>query len=129
MNRLHYFFVAALIVASILFLATLQHHHTKNTRDLTYAKVVSSITDAVLSDLPMQSSKTPQLVPDRGAITERRAIIISIAFSIFLCLLVIILAYSERVKRNKKDFQLQLIAASVILGIAFPALAIRFGIL
>lgn len=128
MKRLHYICVTALIIASLLFLATLQHHHTQSHQDLTFAKVVSTITDAAVPGQRTISSSNPKFVPDSGAITEERAIIISVLFSIFLCIGVIFFVFWERRISNKSDFQLQLIAAAIILGTAFLALAFRFGI-
>ena len=128
MKRLHYFCVTLLIGASLLLLATLQHHNSLTNSDLSFAKVVSTITDAALPDPQKTFSENARLVPDKGAITESRAIMLSVLFCIFLCVLVVFLSYRERRVKQKRDFQVQLIAASIILSFAFIALSFRFGI-
>ena len=113
MTRLHYWCVAILI----LFLATHQHQLKQKANDLIFATTVASITSSVLPDRKEATSKDPLLVPDRGAITEERAIILSVLFCISLCVVVFFLVHRERKIKGKKDFQIPLIAISIMLSL------------
>ncbi len=128
MTRLHYICVAILLVSSLLFLGTYQHQATRKVEDLSFAKVVTSITDSAIPDVSKNRTDRHELVADRGAITESRAISIFVLFCLALLILVIFLVQRERKTSGKRDFQMPLTAVSIMLCITFISMAVNSGI-
>ena len=129
MTRLHYICVLILIISSLLFLRTYLHQGTREVNDLTFARVVASVTDKVVPDFSSPATNTPQLVSGRGAITESRAILISVIVSVGLLVLVVFLLYQEKKNRGSRDLQVPLTAVSVALGLTYISMALKSGIL
>jgi len=127
MTRLHYICVAILISSSLLFLATSQYSSSKGFNELGYAKVVTSITTVVVPDTS-SSNNSHVLESDSSVVTEHKAISIVIVFCIALCFLVIFLVFREKKTYGVKDFQIPLIAISLMLGITYTSISINSGI-
>jgi len=129
MTRLHYICIAILIFSSLLFLGTYQHQATKKTNDLSFARVITSVTDAVIPDSPSSKTNTHQLVSDRGAVTENRAILFSVLLCFGLLVLVVFLLYREKKDNGSRDLQIPLTAVSIVLCITFISMSLKSGIL
>ena len=128
MTRMHYICVVMIVVSSLLFLATYFHHIDKKPKDLSFARAVVTVTDSVIPDISNSEMSMPTLKPDLGAITEAKAVIISIIVCVGLLFFVVILVYRERKLKGEKDFQVPLIALSLMLSSTYLSMSLKSGI-
>jgi hypothetical protein len=128
MTNLHYIIVVLIILSALIFLGAFSYHQKLIDREPVLAKKISSVTSVLVSSSELTKSE-PQLVSDARGVTEEKAIKWSIYFSVSLLIITIGLIAFEKIKIGKKDMQVPLLAASIILSMTMIVTTSRVGIL
>lgn len=128
MTKLHYIVVVLLIASALIFLGAYSYHQKLTDRKPVLAQKIVSVTSEIMPSSESKRSE-PQLVPGDYGVTEEKAIKLSIILSVALIIFAIGVTAYEKIKVGKKDMQVPLIAASIMLSTTIVVTTLRVAIL